>query len=206
MYQTLPGCPRHVASRHGASRQHPARQGTIGLVIALSCAALLGSACAPSESQTAVPPSAALTADVQRVALRALFLERERAASVVIFSDSLNEGPVFSERGETHVRVIATPPPLTQHRITLRELEQLFAEHVDGWKAFFRQYPRSAGLVEVGAVTADPDGRAASLLIARSCGEHCRMAWRVRVAISGSGTASAEGVVITPLPAAGNAP
>ena len=164
-------------------------------------------ACAPSDIPATSVPDTTLTESVQRVALRTLFLERERAASIVLFADARTEGPVFAELGASHVQQVATPDALALHYITIAELEMLFADHVDGWAAFFRQYPRSAGLVEVSAVQLQPDGRSASLTVARSCGEHCRMAWRVVVVVPDTNSdevPAAEPTVasITSLPAA----
>jgi hypothetical protein len=63
------------------------------------------------------------------------------------------------------------------------DMVRLFREHADGWRAFYRQYAGTPGLVELGRVRYA--GRTATVVVGRSCGEHCLHAWRVTVRAGG---------------------
>ena len=60
-----------------------------------------------------------------------------------------------------------------------------FRAHPDGWKAFWARYPGSTGVIELSPVRLTDDS--AALVVGRSCGEHCRTAWRVRLGRAGAG-------------------
>jgi hypothetical protein len=62
-------------------------------------------------------------------------------------------------------------------------LDSLFRAHPDGWKAFYARWTGAAGVIETSAVRVAGDS--ATLVVARSCGEHCRQAWRVRLRARG---------------------
>ncbi len=129
-------------------------------------------------------------AAIQQAALTELFLVRERARSIVFWADSAHVGPVFDSLGVPAGPVgslPAAPPSLASYGVTLADMQALFREHPDGWAEFFVRYPGAPGLVEVGVVERDADGRRARLAIGRSCGEHCRMAWRVEVTRDATG-------------------
>jgi hypothetical protein len=59
------------------------------------------------------------------------------------------------------------------------DLAELFRQNPDAWVAFFRENVGAAGLVELSPVHLSPDGRRATTYVGRSCGEHCRNAWRI---------------------------
>ena len=125
-------------------------------------------------------------AHIQRAALTELFLVRERAGEVVIWSDSTATGPVFSAMVLTSADSVATPAGLPLRTTTLADLAAMFRESPDGWRDFYSRFPRTPGLVEVSPVEYTSDHERAALVIARSCGEHCRMAWRVQLITSGT--------------------
>ncbi len=116
---------------------------------------------------------------VQTAALTELFTVREQATALLLWRDSLHTGPVFDSLGLRAALDIATPASLVVSRVSLAELEALFAQHPDGWAAVYATYPGIPGLVEVGPVTFAPDARSAQIVVGRSCGENCRMAWRI---------------------------
>jgi hypothetical protein len=60
-----------------------------------------------------------------------------------------------------------------------RDLDALFRAHPDGWKVFWTRYPGATGVIELSPVRLTGDS--AALVVGRSCGEHCRTAWRVRL-------------------------
>jgi hypothetical protein len=119
---------------------------------------------------------------VQQAALSALFLEREHAGAIVLFRDSTTRGPIFSALELDAADRVVTPPGLTLFTTTLASLEELFRANPDGWRAFRQANPTASGVVEVAPVAFDGERTSASVVIARSCGEHCRMAWTLRLA------------------------
>jgi hypothetical protein len=143
-------------------------------------------------------------ARVQGAALRHLFRERERAGRLVVWADAAEVGPVFAALGVPADRVdrlavgaraadgltAAVGVPVTLASAT--DMARLFREHADGWRAFYRQYAGTPGLVELGRVRyAD---RTATVVVGRSCGEHCLHAWRVTLGAGAGGAWRATGV------------
>lgn len=120
--------------------------------------------------------------DIQRAALSALFLEREHAGAIVWFRDSTTRGPIFSVLKLDAADSVVTPTGLVLTTTTLASLETMFRANPDGWRAFRQANPTASGVVEVAPVAFDGDRTSASVVIARSCGEHCRMAWKLRLA------------------------
>ena len=124
---------------------------------------------------------------VQRLALDSLFSGRERARRIVLWATDAGDGPVF----EALDSLIPKPPApraidvarlgasLPARTMTEAALSALFRQNPDAWAAFFRENPAAAGLVELSPVRVSPDGRSATTYVGRSCGEHCRNAWRV---------------------------
>jgi hypothetical protein len=101
--------------------------------------------------------------------------------------------PRFVRRGVVTALLAASPrsrspcrrlvAALVVSRVSLTDIESLFARHPDGWAALYATYPGTPGLVEVGPVTFDDDARSAQITVGRSCGENCRMAWQVTLAV-----------------------
>jgi hypothetical protein len=122
----------------------------------------------------------------QGAAVRHLFFERERAARVVLWADPAEPGPAFEALGrapappaDSAALAAGVAAPVTLVRGA--DLRRLFRDHPDGWAAFYRRYPGTPGLVEVGPVARAPDGRTAEVVVGRACGEHCVNAWRVEL-------------------------
>lgn len=155
------------------------------------------------------PLTAADAAAVQGAALTTLFLEREHAARLVLWRGPLADAPTLGllPRADTlpiadvDPRALALPVPVTT--ANLRTLTAHFRAHPDAWRAWFARHPGSPGLVELtaprGMAPSDP---VAELLVGRSCGEHCRMAWRVRVRRQRDGAWRTDSVVSLRLPPA----
>jgi thiosulfate/3-mercaptopyruvate sulfurtransferase len=151
--------------------------------------------------------------DVQSAALRHLFTAREKAGQLVLWNDSAQSGPVFTRLHAAvslvaHVERLATPG-LPVSAISSGAVQQLFREHPDGWAAFFARYAGAPGIVELGAVRYDSATREnrsavrvrdAALLVGRSCGEQCAMAWRVSLRRAGDAPWRVESVTAVPLP------
>lgn len=116
---------------------------------------------------------------MQQAALTELFLVRERASALLLWHDSTHTGPILDSLGLTAAFTVAVPAALAVSRVSLTDVEALFARYPDGWAALYTTYPGTPGLVEVGPVTFDSDARAAQITVGRSCGENCRMAWQV---------------------------
>jgi hypothetical protein len=156
-------------------------------MLPLGVCALVG--CAVVGCATSGPLlSAADAAAVQRAALTTLFVEREHAARLVLWRGPLADAPALGglaradtlPAGDVDPRALALPIPVDT--VGVRGVEAHFRAHPDAWRAWFARYPGSPGLVELTAPRAvGGDGMRAELLVGRSCGEHCRMAWRVRV-------------------------
>jgi hypothetical protein len=130
----------------------------------------------------------ALDAAVQAAALRAIFVERgESNARLVVWDDGAHAGPVLAALGEPLVAPLA--PALfaegavgvSVERVRRRTLDSLFDAHPDGWAAFFRAHRGAYGVVEVATPRYAGDRRTATVVVGRSCGEHCRQAWRVHL-------------------------
>ncbi len=115
--------------------------------------------------------------------MRELFLVRERPRVLVVWADPA-PGPVFAEsdsgfrpsRAERPPRRVGAVPVET---VGQRELTALFRANPDGWEAFYARYPGALGIIEFAPAQVDDDS--ASLVVGRSCGEHCRFVWRVQL-------------------------
>lgn len=130
-------------------------------------------------------------ASVQRVALLALFQEREHAKQLVLWSDAAHLSPTLQLLRDSGVSVEAQQPdtaalslPVPVHLESLASLERQFHAQPDGWEAWFTRFPASSGLVAltrpvVLAQNPDSPGRDVAVIVARTCGEHCHSAWRV---------------------------
>lgn len=118
-------------------------------------------------------------AAVQQAALTELFLVRERANALVLWHDSMHTGPILDSLGLSAALDVAVPTALVVSRVSLSDIEALFARHPDGWAALYATYPGTPGLVEVGLVTFDRNASTAHITVGRSCGENCRMAWQL---------------------------
>jgi hypothetical protein len=143
-------------------------------------------------------------ARVQGAALRHLFRERERAGRLVVWADAAEAGPVFAALGVPADG--ADMPPVDARTadglaaavgvpVTLAsaiDMTRLFRENPDGWKAFYWANPGTPGLVELGRVRYA--GRTATVVVGRSCGEHCLHAWRVTLSAGGGGAWRATAV------------
>ena len=96
-------------------------------------------------------------------------------------------------------RALALPVPVDT--ANLRTLTEHFRVHPDAWRAWFARYPGTSGLIETTAPRAtDASAAVAELLVGRSCGEHCRMAWRVRVRRHPDGAWRTDSVISLRLP------
>jgi hypothetical protein len=158
-----------------------------GVVTALLAVAAF--ACGPTD---ATPPAggaagpadrASDVAAVQQAALTELFLVRERASALLLWRDSVHTGPILDSLGLGAALEVTVPTALVVSRVSLTDIESLFARHPDGWAALYATYPGTPGLVEVGPVAFDDDARSAQITVGRSCGENCRMAWQVTLAV-----------------------
>ncbi len=155
---------------------------------------LIGASSAVPGAPVRDDTTGATDASVIGAALRELFTVREHAVQLSIWADRSVRGTVF-----TRLHAIPSAVQLSSVReafalpvdsVSLGDLSALFREHPDGWEAYFAQHPASAGIVELGVVqydraaAQDPGGTTASrerasLLVGRTCGEHCAVAWRV---------------------------
>jgi len=150
-------------------------------------------ACTDTSDRSPPPVLAPATVTaIQRAAVSTLFLERERAHQLVFWDGLRVDAPTLSlvaTRGDAtdalpllvpDVPALSLPVPATVVR--LADLEAHFRTHPDGWPAWFARFPASGGLIELTAPDIAPEvpGEAV-LLVARTCGEHCHHAWRVRV-------------------------
>jgi hypothetical protein len=157
----------------------------------------------------AVPPplAAADATAVQRAALTTLFLEREHAMRLVLWRGPLADAPALGVLpGADTLRVADADPrglalPVPVDTANLGTVTAHFREHPDAWRAWFTRHAGSPGLIELTAPYAvDADGTSAALLVGRSCGEHCRMAWRVRVRRRPDGAWRTDSVISLRLP------
>ncbi len=130
------------------------------------------------------------TTAVQRAALLTLFVTREHARQLVFWSDTAHTSPTLLLLREIGLTLEAQPPdtaalalPMPVHLESLATMEQQFRASPDGWETWFKRFPASSGLIALTrpvllATSADGLVRA-SVVVARSCGEHCHSAWRV---------------------------
>jgi hypothetical protein len=130
---------------------------------------------------------AACAGDPRDATLRELFLAHEHPRMLVVWAEPRDPGPVFAELGGDAVPERVAPPAsvggVPVVAVRRRELDALFGAHPDGWKAFYERYRGATGLVEISPVRTAGDS--ATLVVGRSCGEHCRTAWRVRLSRAG---------------------
>ena len=159
----------------------------LGRMLPVGMWALVG---CTSASRTLTATDAAA---VQRAALTTLFLEREHAARLVLWRGPLADAPTLGGRaradtlpaGDVAPGALALPIPVDT--VGVRAVAAHFRAHPEAWRAWFDRWPGSPGLVELTAPRAIAgDATRAELLVGRSCGEHCRMAWRVRVRRDGA--------------------
>ncbi len=129
-------------------------------------------------------------ASVQRAALLTLFREREHARQLVFWHDATHALPAWQLLREAGLLLDAPPPdtaalalPIPVHLESLATMEQQFRASPDGWETWFKRFPASSGIIALTRpallpVSADGLPRA-SVVVARTCGEHCHSAWRV---------------------------
>ena len=129
---------------------------------------------------------------VQRLALDTLFNGREHARQLVLWS-SESPGPtlelILSQQALEHtsIDIQRLEPTLPATAVDEQTLADLFRDHPDGWAEFFRRYSQSSGLVELSPVRLSSGNSRAELFVGRSCGEHCRNAWRIVAKRTASG-------------------
>jgi hypothetical protein len=146
---------------------------------------------------------AADKAAVQASAVSRLFLEREHARSIELWADTSRAGPIFTALGVTPA--VAPVPRLASvdgaivRRVTSDTMARIFRDSPDGWEGFFRRYPASSGLVELSAVTFRGDSLA-TVIVGRSCGEHCAVAWRVSAVRTSGGAWTVATIDYLPVP------
>jgi len=130
------------------------------------------------------------TIRVQRAALTALFLQREHAQQLTLWRGTRITAPTLGALVDNAALADAMPLllpdtvrlqlPIAVHTVDLATLEQFFQSHPSGWDAWYAKYPGSNGLIELTAPTFSSRSRHdATLLIARTCGDHCRSVWRL---------------------------
>ena len=154
--------------------------------ILIGVATTIASACGRSAST--------LTADdtirIQRAALTVLFLQREHAQQLTLWRGSRKNAPTLGDLSTQAAFADAVPLllpdtlrlrlPIAVHTVDLTTLEQFFQSHPTGWDAWYAKYPGSNGLIELTAPTFLTGSRSeVTLLIARTCGDHCRSVWRL---------------------------
>ena len=147
---------------------------------------------------------------IERAALSTLFLEREHSQRLTLLAVARDAAPVLGTLpaiapGDTlaqpNVRLLSMPVPVTL--VSAGEIDSVFRANPDGWAAWYARYPASSGLIEMTApvLAIDANGRlTATLVVARSCGEHCRSAWRVSVQRDARGTWRTQLVDVIALP------
>ncbi|HYW31850.1 MAG TPA: hypothetical protein VE869_10120 [Gemmatimonas sp.] len=183
----------------------------MGAARGIALAVLVLAACTRHEA----PFSPVESTRIAQVALRALFVDREDARSVLLWTGSLADAPTF---GQKRLRSAATSSLVVSESLTLAHLDTAtlrlpvpvhavdpalldrhFREYPDGWDAWFRRFPGASGIVEVTAPVRRSGG-AAALLVARACGEHCHSAWRVVLSRDTTGTWRVDSTVALALP------
>jgi hypothetical protein len=159
--------------------------------------AMAGARCAPGDRSRGVRREAdeATSYAVQRLALDSLFTGRERSQRLVLWATDAADGPALEALRSTipratssrRIDVARLAPPLPARTLTEAAVADLFRKNPDGWAAFFRENPGSAGLIELSPVWLSPGGDSATTYVGRSCGEHCRNAWQVSARRTSSG-------------------
>lgn len=115
-------------------------------------------------------------ADVARVAIRQLFLSRERASALTLWRDSavslsLGAAPRLALDSATLSLPVPTGSEDTQ------TMGAFFRDHPKGWDAWFDAHPANSGLIEVAMPSVNDND--ATIVVGRARGEHCRNAWRL---------------------------
>lgn len=138
------------------------------------------------------PLTAADIAAIQRAALTTVFIEREGAKQLVLLVQAGLDEPTLAGRDGPRPELSALPivtPDTTALALgipvtilTQADVEAHFKAHADAWAAWYERYPGAPGLVTITNVHVEAQSpNAAWIIISRSCGEHCRAAWRVTV-------------------------
>jgi len=148
---------------------------------------------------------------IQRAALLSLFVDREHARQLVFWNDAAHASPTVLLLREIGLPLDARQPdtaalalPLPMHLESLATIEQHFRASPDGWETWFRRFPASSGIIaltrpELLPVMADGIVRA-SVVVARTCGEHCHSAWRVTLHRTDNDTWRTRSVAALTLP------
>ncbi len=157
--------------------------------------ALLLTACAPSRPLS--------DAQVQGLAVGELFVAREHARQLVVWSDARERGPTFetidAADARADLRALGAAVTVPVRPVDAAALGRLFQAHPDGWAAFYAAYPGAPGLIELARPAWRGDSLA-TVVVGRACGEHCFNAWRVTLRVVMRGTApTADVVATTPL-------
>lgn len=161
-----------------------------GVAFAAVLATLAAGCAGNREHASGVVADDATTYAVWRLVLDTLFDGREHARRLVLWATDRGDGPVLEALGAPVPRApMARDIDIGKLSATLparvmreSELEALFRRYPDAWAAFFRENPGAAGLVELSPVRLLGDARTAGVYevyVGRSCGEHCRNAWRI---------------------------
>jgi hypothetical protein len=151
-------------------------------------------ACVPADgSHTSAGAASAYEVEVLDATLTELFARRERARSITVWENGRRFAPTMAAFGGPFddADTLALIPaahleldvPFRVERTTLRDMEAFFRTDPEGWDAWFEAHPGNAGVVEI--VRPRIRGDSAQVIIGRACGEHCRTAWRVRLARTG---------------------
>ncbi len=124
-------------------------------------------------------------ARVEAAAVHELFVTREHARRIVLWTDRAERGPTFdvlqARDADVDTAALGAAIPAPVVGVDAPDLDRLFRAHPDGWAAFFARYPAAPGLVELARPAWSGD-TLASVVVGRACGEHCFNAWRVTVA------------------------
>lgn len=148
---------------------------------------------------------------VQRAALTALFLHREHAQQLTLWRGTRRHAPTLGELSENAAIADSVPLllpdtvqlrlPIAVHTVDLVMLEQFFQSHPTGWDAWYAKYPGSNGVIELTAPTLRAgSGNQATVLIARTCGDHCRSVWRLTAQRAPDGEWNITVITALPLP------
>ncbi|MES2523460.1 MAG: hypothetical protein V4617_12225 [Gemmatimonadota bacterium] len=166
-------------------------------------------------SRVPAPFSRAESTSIARAGLGALFVDREQARSVLLWTGPLADAPTF---GQKRLRIAATGGLLRAEALTLAHLDTAalhlpvplipvdlalldahFRANPAGWDTWFRRFPGASGIVEVGKPLARRDG-AATMFVGRACGEHCHSAWRLVLSRTATETWRVDSVIPLRLP------
>jgi hypothetical protein len=150
------------------------------VLLGLALGAWHDGAHAQSLERPASPRRGAVAVEVEAVALRTLFLQREQGSGLTIYVGPPEQAMALRETlpdgfALSAVPVSALELPVTA--VTPALLARHFRAHPDAWRAWYTRYPGTAGVIE--RTAARIVGDSATMLIARTCGEHCQQAWIV---------------------------